>query len=300
MYGAIEAGGTKFNLALANDQGKIIKEKILPTKSPQEVLDQIISFYQDHPVKALGLGLFGPVELDPKNKNFGHLLNTPKEGWRNYPFYQELNQALPQTNLVLETDVNVAGLGEYYLGNGLGKKSLLYLTVGTGIGGSYIYKGHPLQGLSHPEMGHILLRPHPKDSFSGTCPYHDYCLEGMAAGPSIYARYQELGQNLGPHHEVWTFLAYYLAQALVSYTVILRPDQITLGGGVMHSPGLLDKVKENFQASFHDYLPLPPLDDYIKTPKLKDRSGISGALLLVLDEKIKKQLILDTDLERGN
>lgn len=300
MYGAIEAGGTKFNLALANAQGKIIKEKTLATGSPQKVLDQIISFYRKNPVQALGVGLFGPVDLDPSRETFGCLLKTPKEAWRNYPFYKKLSQALPGTKLALDTDVNVAGLGEYYLGNGLGKKSLLYLTIGTGIGGGYILKGRPLQGLSHPEMGHILLRPHPQDSFPGTCPYHDYCLEGMAAGPSIYGRYKKFGQDLDPNHEVWTFLAYYLAQALVSYTVVLRPDQITLGGGVMHSPNLLTKVRENFADLFHNYLDLPPLEDYIKTPRLKDRSGIFGALLLVLDENTKKQLILDSDLEREN
>lgn len=300
MYGAIEAGGTKFNLALANAQGKIIKEKTLATGSPQEVLDQIISFYRKNPVQALGVGLFGPVDLDPIRETFGCLLKTPKEAWRNYPFYKKLSQALPGTKLALDTDVNVAGLGEYYLGNGLGKKSLLYLTIGTGIGGGYILKGRPLQGLSHPEMGHILLRPHPQDSFPGTCPYHNYCLEGMAAGPSIYGRYKKFGQDLDPNHEVWTFLAYYLAQALVSYTVVLRPDQITLGGGVMHSPNLLTRVRENFSDLFHNYLDLPPLEDYIKTPHLKDRSGIFGALLLVLDENTKKQLILDSDLEREN
>lgn len=300
MYGAIEAGGTKFNLALANDRGKIIKEKTLATSSPQEVLDQIISFYRKNPVQALGVGLFGPVDLYPSQETFGCLLKTPKEAWRNFPFYKKLSQALPGTKLALDTDVNVAGLGEYYLGNGLGKKSLLYLTIGTGIGGGYILKGRPLQGLSHPEMGHILLRPHPQDSFSGTCPYHDYCLEGMAAGPSIYGRYKKFGQDLDPNHEVWTFLAYYLAQALVSYTVVLRPDQITLGGGVMHSPNLLTMVRENFSDLFHNYLDLPPLEDYIKTPHLKDRSGIFGALLLVLDENTKKQLILDSDLEREN
>lgn len=300
MYGAIEAGGTKFNLALANAQGKIIKEKTLATSSPQEVLYQIISFYRKNPVQALGVSLFGPVDLDPSRETFGCLLKTPKEAWRNYPFYKKLSQALPGTKLALDTDVNVAGLGEYYLGNGLGKKSLLYLTIGTGIGGGYILKGRPLQGLSHPEMGHILLRPHPQDSFPGTCPYHDYCLEGMAAGPSIYGRYKKFGQDLDPNHEVWTFLAYYLAQALVSYTVVLRPDQITLGGGVMHSPNLLTRVRENFADLFHNYLDLPPLEDYIKTPHLKDRSGIFGALLLVLDENTKKQLILDSDLEREN
>ena len=300
MYGAIEAGGTKFNLALANAQGKIIKEKTLATSSPQEVLDQIISFYRKNPVQALGVSLFGPVDLDPSRETFGCLLKTPKEAWRNYPLYKKLSQALPGTKLALDTDVNVACLGEYYLGNGLGKKSLLYLTIGTGIGGGYILKGRPLQGLSHPEMGHILLRPHPQDSFPGTCPYHDYCLEGMAAGPSIYGRYKKFGQDLDPNHEVWTFLAYYLAQALVSYTVVLRPDQITLGGGVMHSPNLLTRVRENFADLFHNYLDLPPLEDYIKTPHLKDRSGIFGALLLVLDENTKKQLILDSDLEREN
>lgn len=246
------------------------------------------------------MSLFGPVDLDPSRETFGCLLKTPKEAWRNYPFYKKLSQALPGTKLALDTDVNVAGLGEYYLGNGLGKKSLLYLTIGTGIGGGYILKGRPLQGLSHPEMGHILLRPHPQDSFPGTCPYHDYCLEGMAAGPSIYGRYKKFGQDLDPNHEVWTFLAYYLAQALVSYTVVLRPDQITLGGGVMHSPNLLTRVRENFADLFHNYLDLPPLEDYIKTPHLKDRSGIFGALLLVLDENTKKQLILDSDLEREN
>ncbi|TDL73626.1 ROK family protein [Rhodococcus qingshengii] len=279
MLGAIEAGGTKFVCAVGDETGTIIERIQIPTTVPEETIPQVIDFFKKFPVKAIGIGSFGPIDVNPESETYGCITSTPKTGWRNYHFVQTFKERF-NVPIGFNTDVNAAALGEATLGAAKGLDSCLYITVGTGIGAGAIVQGKLLQGLSHPEMGHILVRRHPEDGYQGKCPYHHDCLEGLAAGPAIEERWGNKGSNLADRSEVWDLEGYYIAQALLQYILILSPKKIILGGGVMNQNQVFPSIYKYVKELVSDYVSLPELQDYIVSPGLGDASGITGALIL--------------------
>ncbi|SHJ28486.1 fructokinase [Geosporobacter subterraneus DSM 17957] len=280
MFGAIEAGGTKFVCAVGDENFNIIDRISFPTTYPGETMERIFDFFDRYKdLKAIGIGSFGPIDINIHSEKYGYITSTPKTNWRNFNFLGEMKK---HYNLPIgwTTDVNAACLGEYEIGSAVDNHSCLYLTVGTGIGGGAILDGKIIEGFGHTEMGHIIIRNHPHDDFEGVCPYHKNCLEGLAAGPSIEKRYGIKAENLDEDHRIWRIVAYYLAQALVNYTLILRPEKIILGGGVMNQAGMIDFVREAFASLLAGYVETPDLDSYIVTPSLGDNAGIIGGLIL--------------------
>lgn len=286
MYGGIEAGGTKFICAVSNE-GVIVERVSIPTTTPQETLKQVFDFFDQYELEALGIGSFGPIGIDKNADNYGYVLATPKPGWRNYNFLGSIQEryGIP---MAWTTDVNAAAYGELLKGAAQGKKSCIYLTVGTGIGAGVVLEGDIFSGLAHPEMGHIWVKRHPEDTYEGTCPYHKDCLEGLAAGPSIEARTGIKGQELPQDHPIWDIQAYYIAQALINYTLTLAPEKIILGGGVMNQDHLLHKIRQQFVELMGGYMETPQVDEYIVRWGLPNESGIIGSLLLAEKEHGKQ------------
>ncbi|GHH97880.1 ROK family protein [Neobacillus kokaensis] len=279
MLGAIEAGGTKFVCAVGDEKGNIIDRVKIPTTVPEETMAEVIAFFKKYELDAIGIGSFGPVDVNLESPSYGMITSTPKLAWKNFPFVQAMKDAF-SVPIGFNTDVNAAALGEATHGAAKGLDSCLYITVGTGIGAGAVVQGKLLQGLSHPEMGHILVRRHPNDPYQGKCPYHGDCLEGLAAGPAIEERWGTKGINLVDRQDVWELEGYYIAQALMQYILILSPKRIILGGGVMNQKQVFSYVYKYLQEMLNDYVSLPELSEYIVSPGLKDDAGITGSLLL--------------------
>lgn len=279
MLGAIEAGGTKFVCAVGEETGKIIEQVQIPTTVPEETMTKVIEFFKGYTLDAIGVGSFGPIDVNRESLSYGSITSTPKVGWRDYPMVKTLEKefGLP---IGFNTDVNAAALGEVTLGAAKGLDSCLYITIGTGIGAGAFVQGQLLQGLSHPEMGHILVRRHPQDVYQGKCPYHGDCLEGLAAGPAIEERWSAKGIDLVDRQEVWELQGYYIAQALMQYVLILSPKKIILGGGVMNQKQLFPTIYKYLKEFVADYVHLPELSDYVVSPGLGDYAGITGSLML--------------------
>ncbi|TDL73726.1 ROK family protein [Rhodococcus qingshengii] len=279
MLGAIEAGGTKFVCAVGDETGKIIERIQIPTTVPEETMSQVIEFFKGYQLEAIGVGSFGPIDVNRESPSYGFITSTPKPGWRDYQIVKTLEKefGIP---IGFNTDVNAAALGEVTLGAAKGLDSCLYITIGTGIGAGAIVQGKLLQGLSHPEMGHILVRRHPQDEYQGKCPYHRDCLEGLAAGPAIEGRWGAKGVDLVGRPEVWDMQGFYIAQALMQYVLILSPKKIILGGGVMHQTQLFPAIHKYLKEFVADYVSLPELSHYIVSPGLGDHAGITGSLML--------------------
>ncbi|HHU81521.1 MAG TPA: ROK family protein [Firmicutes bacterium] len=282
IYGAIEAGGTKMVCAVGTADGHLLAEATIATKDPSETTREIVAFFQGKKIKALGLGAFGPVDLNPASPTYGHILDTPKLSWRYFDFAGTLQRALA-VPVGIDTDVNAACLGEMTYGCAQGLKNVIYLTVGTGIGAGIAVDGKLLHGMLHPEAGHILLEPHPEDTYPGICPYHQKCFEGMASGPAIAERWGAKAADLHENPKVWELESYYIAQALVNYIMVLAPEKIILGGGVMKQAQLFPLVRGQVARLINGYLKtkeLADLDNYIVPNSLEDRQGILGALEL--------------------
>ncbi|WHY85708.1 ROK family protein [Neobacillus novalis] len=284
MLGAIEAGGTKFVCAVGDESGNIVNRVQIPTTVPGETMPRVIEFFKQYQIDAIGIGSFGPIDVNRDSPTYGSITSTPKTAWRDYPFVQTVKDsfAIP---IGFHTDVNAAALGEATLGAAKGLDSCLYITVGTGIGAGAVVQGMLLQGMTHPEMGHILVRRHPNDLYKGKCPYHYDCLEGLAAGPAVEERWGERGVNLVGREEVWEMEGYYLAQALMHYILILSPKKIILGGGVMNQKHVFTSIYKYLPELIHGYVSLPELSDYIVSPGLGDAAGITGALILAQQAK---------------
>jgi fructokinase len=289
MLGAIEAGGTKFVCAVGDVTGNIVERIQIPTTVPEETMSKVIEFFKRYDLEAIGIGSFGPIDVNRESKTYGLITSTPKIAWKDYPFVQTMTDAF-HVPIGFNTDVNAAALGEATFGAAKGLDSCLYITVGTGIGAGAMVQGKLLQGLSHPEMGHILVRRHSNDHYQGKCPYHHDCLEGLAAGPAIEERWGEKGINLVDRPEVWDMEGYYIAQALMQYILILSPKKIILGGGVMNQKQVFPIIYKHLEELINGYVSLPEMADYIVSPSLGDRAGIIGSLLLAYQAlQVEKQ-----------
>lgn len=284
MYlGGIEAGGTKFVCAVGDENGHVLARERIATTDTKTTLGGVVDFFKNFKIEGLGIGSFGPVDLNRESPTYGYITSTPKQGWTDYPLIQTMEEAL-HVPVGLTTDVNAAALGELYNGAAKGLDGCLYMTVGTGIGAGLVSQNRLLQGLSHPEMGHILLRRHPDDDFEGICPYHHDCLEGLASGPALKARWGKPANELPVTHKAWEIEADYLAQALMQYVLIVSPKKIIIGGGVMKQTQLFPKIREKLQKLLAGYIDLSEvkekIDAYIVPPVLGDNAGITGALIL--------------------
>lgn len=283
-YGGIEAGGTKFICAVSDESLEIIAKKSIETTNPKDTLKKVFDFFEPYKLAALGIGSFGPIEINKNSELYGSLSSTPKKGWENFKLLPAIKKEI-DVPIQLTTDVNAAAYGEWKHGSAKGLESCIYLTIGTGIGAGAIVNGEILSGFGHPEMGHIGIKKHKKDKFNGNCPYHSDCFEGMASGPAIEKRYGEKGYELADKKEVWQIEADYIAQALINYSLILRPERIILGGGVMKQKQLFPLIKNRFRELMNDYLSVPDLDTYIVPPILEDNAGIVGCLQLAMEYK---------------
>ena len=283
LFGAIEAGGTKFVCAAGTETGEIKERVSIATTTPEETMPEVIAFFNKHKVEAIGIGSFGPIDVDKNSPTYGNITTTPKLAWRDYPLLRSVQKEF-SIPIGFNTDVNIAAMGEAVLGAAKGLDSCLYITVGTGIGAGAYIQGELLQGLTHPEMGHILVRRHPEDSYKGSCPYHGDCLEGLAAGPAIEERWGTKAAELSNNDKVWEMEGYYIAQALMQYILILSPKKIILGGGVMNQEQVLEYINTYLKEFLNGYLEFPQVStemgSYIVRPGLGDNAGITGGLLL--------------------
>jgi fructokinase len=282
LYGGIEAGGTKFVCAVGETPQAIQASTSIPTTTPAATLSQVIAFFRSYPIHRLGLATFGPIDLDRDSPTYGQILSTPKLAWQECPIVHILQTAL-RVPVAFDTDVNAAAIAEATYGAGRGGDPVVYLTVGTGIGGGAMIHGRPLHGLMHPEMGHMLQARVHGDTRPSGCPFHEDCLEGLASGHAIQVRFGT-PEGLPPQHEAWTLEATYLGQALATIVTILSPQRIIIGGGVMHQPSLLPRIREVCARTLHGYLPRlktpHDFESYIVAPALGDNAGVIGSLRL--------------------
>lgn len=280
--GALEAGGTKMVCAVGNETGKIFEQISLPTKTPEETIPAMIDYFRKANVEALGIGCFGPIDPDKSSATYGYITSTPKLAWVNYDMVGTFEKALG-IPVGFDTDVNGSVLGEVTFGQAKGKNSVIYITIGTGVGVGVYIEGKLLHGMLHPEAGHVMVRRREDDTYAGKCPYHKTCLEGMAAGPAVEERWGEKAINLRDRKEVWDLEAYYIAQALTGYILTLSPEMIILGGGVMHQEQLFPMIRNYVTEMLNGYIrteELADIEHYIVPASLHDDQGIMGALEL--------------------
>jgi fructokinase len=288
VYGGVEAGGTRFVCAIGSSPDRIETQTSFATTTPQETIDRTIAFFQQYqrrePLSAVGVGSFGPVDLNPMSSKFGYITNTPKPGWAYTEFSGRISRALG-VPVAFDTDVNAAALGEATWGAAEGLETFIYMTVGTGIGGGGMINGQLLHGLLHPEMGHLRL-PHvlEQDPYPGGCPFHGDCLEGLAAGPALLGRWGHRGEDLPQDHPAWALEAHYLALGLANLICTISPQRIILGGGIMQRIALFQMVRRDVQQLLNRYVQVPAIleqiDQYIVPAALGNKAGVLGAIAL--------------------
>lgn len=288
MFGGIEAGGTKFVCMVASGPEDIVAETRFPTTTPEETIQRAVDFFKPYTLSAVGIGTFGPVDLDLHSPTYGFITSTPKKGWRQADLRGSVARAL-NVPVAFDTDVNAAAFGEqYWVPENRGLEPFLYITVGTGIGVGVLVNGKPLHGLIHPEAGHYRI-PHDwkEDPFPGICPFHGDCLEGLASGPAIARRWGQPAETLPADHPAWNLETNYAALALANLIYSFSPRKIVVGGGVFQSPGLLEAVRQKVQHYLNGYIQstliLESIDQFIVPPSLGSRSGVLGAIGMAVE-----------------
>ena len=281
-YGALEAGGTKMVCAVGLEDGTILDQVSIPTTTPEETVDKIADYFAGKEIAALGVATFGPVDVKKDSPTYGYILNTPKLAWQHYDLLSALKKRIP-VPMEIDTDVNGSCLGEVTFGCAKGLDCVIYITIGTGVGVGISVNGILMHGMLHPEEGHILLSKHPDDKYSGKCPFHPNCMEGLCAGPAIEERWGAKAITLKDRQEVWELEAFYIAQAIVNFICTLSPGKIILGGGVMHQEQLFPMIRQKTKELLNGYIETEELEDlehYIVPASLHDDQGIMGAVQL--------------------
>ncbi len=196
----IEIGGTKLQLAIGDGQGSVAAlERLLvePSRGAPGILDQIqtsfpallekLNLSRDQ-IDAVGVGFGGPVDTAEGRTQKSYQV----AGWDDFPLTSWLRSHLGARLAVLENDADAAGLAESRFGEGRGCSPLLYMTVGSGIGGALIIDGRIYRGSGQgaAELGHLRV---PDVSSSGTCMLE---LEQVASGWAIASDAKETAQRM--------------------------------------------------------------------------------------------------------
>lgn len=253
----VELGGTKCICTLGRGPGDIADQVVIPTADSESTLGRIVEclerWRQERGFKAVGIGSFGPLDLDPSSSSFGIILRTPKPGWNGVDLLRSIGASL-DVPCRLDTDVNVAAMAEHRWGVGRGLDRFAYVTVGTGIGVGF----PPAPGFPshyHSELGHIRVARLPRDWRRSVCPYHDDCLEGLASGPSLA---REAGCDAAGSHDpddALVHVADYLAQLCQTLVCGWAVQRIAFGGGVvLGNPGLVETVESLLIRSLNGYV----------------------------------------------
>lgn len=288
LFGAIEVGGTKIICGVAADPRNFIETTRIETRDPESNLLEIVEFFQrcitEHgEIASIGIASFGPIDIDPYSASYGTFLKTPKLGWGGFAIREKLVEALSMP-VSITTDVNGALLAEAAHGAAKGVENVVYVTVGTGVGGGILVNGKLVTGFLHPEIGHMRV---PVNGVEGSCPFHGSCLEGLVSGPAIAKRAGRDAHLIDPDDPLWSDVAINLADMCVNLLMILSSQLIIIGGGVMQMDGLLIKIRRAVEQRLADYLPINDrvggVDKLIVVPALSDQSGLVGAFLLAHD-----------------
>jgi fructokinase len=288
LVGGVETGGTWCVCALGRGPDDLIAIERFPTEGPDATIERILAFFavpgRPRP-RAVGVGAFGPLELDERSPRWGRVLaTTPKPDWAGAAIGPALRDGLG-VPIALETDVGAAAFAELRWGAGQGADSLCYLTVGTGIGAGIVRGGRAVHGLLHPEAGHLRIPHDPAvDPFSGACPFHGDCWEGLASGRALRERWGQEPETLPGDHPAWPLEAGYLAAGIQAIAMIAFPHRVIVGGGVGQRSGLLARVRPEVKRLLGGYPDRPELrgdlGDYLVAAALGDRAGVLGGFAL--------------------
>jgi len=260
MIGAVDIGGTKIAVGVVDGDGKVLSRMESPTEVDRSyedglelVADMLRKTSQDagQKIDGIGIGSTGPV--NPVTGEFGDVDFLPR--WRGKNPVRDLAEIF-KVRVALENDADAGALGEAGWGAGKNRSRLVYVTIGTGIGGGIILDGDLYRGVdgAHPEIGHHVIDP------SGppcSCGFRG-CWEALATGPAMAAWFQreksvdskpqdslsakricQLAQQGDPlAGKAVAREAYYLGLGLANLINLFIPDAIVLGGSVMKSADL--------------------------------------------------------------
>lgn len=288
LLGGIEGGGTKMVCAIGDEFGKIYDKVSFPTLAPMETMPKIIDYFKAFEICGLGLASFGPVDLNPKSETYGYITSSTKLDWKYYNIMGTLKDALG-VPIGIDTDVNVAALGEIAYGCMQGVNTGMYVTVGTGVGIGLYANGAPVHGILHPEGGHILVRRHPEDTFAGICAYHGDCIEGLASGPAIEKRAGMSAKDIPEDAKDWEFVSYYIAQGICAFILSVAPEKIVLGGGVMNRTHVIPMIRSEVVRLLNGYIDTPQIkdiDSYIVPASLGGEQAVKGCMKLAYDRAL--------------
>ncbi|MEP0144398.1 MAG: ROK family protein [Erythrobacter sp.] len=262
-FGGVDCGGTTFLCVIGNSPSNIQASRSIPTSpDPKKTIAKVAHFFEENAarynISAIGLACFGPIDLNPDSGTWGQIRKPPKSGWDNTRPVELLRNHMGDIPIGIQTDAGGAAMAELRWGAGVGCRHMTYVSVGTGIGGAHIVNGCLMNGHTHSELGHMVIRKHPNDNFQGVCgANHIDCLEGLASGTAIGASNRIKAKDIQHTDPVFDYVAYYLGQMCANVFFCNAPERIVLGGGVMRNTKLIDKIRQHTREFIGGYLAWP-------------------------------------------
>lgn len=291
LVAGIELGGTKIVCVLARGPDDIVAEARLPTTAPAETMagiEAILNGWRtEHGFDALGIGSFGPIDVDRASPGWGSIVTTPKPGWSDTDVARRLERRFG-VPVGFDTDVAGAALAEGRWGGAQGLESFCYVTVGTGVGVGIVASGRIARGLGHVEAGHLRVGRAPGDDWAGACIYHGDCVEGLASGFAVEKRTGRRGETIGADDPVWGLVAHALAGMCHNLVLTALPQRILFGGSVAnHQLHVIGMIRQRLLESLAGYAQAAriaaDIEAFVARPMLGDQAGPMGAIALGLE-----------------
>ncbi len=287
----VDIGGTKIAVARVSASGEVLRSVSAPT--PADDPAALLAVVTDLVGQMDGPGVSPTVGVACAafvNETREHVYLAPNIAWRDYPLRAELEAALERP-AVIENDANAAGLAEFEHGAGRGARSMVLLTIGTGVGGAVISEGTLLTGGFGvgAELGHVIVEPGGRLCGCGS----RGCLEQYASGTALVRHASELldrpvsAEELrvlleagdARAHEALSLVGVYIGRALVTLVAVLDPSVVVIGGGVSDAgTALTDPIEKEFAQSYGPLAERPVPD--IVTAALRNTAGVVGAAAL--------------------
>lgn len=315
----IDLGGTTTKFALLTQTGKIVDKWSIKTQTEDhgsQILPNMIASIQAKLEEwkltsqdILGIGMGSPGSVDRKA---GTVVGAYNLNWQEVQAVKTTMEEELGLDFYLDNDANVAALGEQWQGAGDQDPNLVFMTLGTGVGGGIILDNQLVHGAHDTagEIGHLTVS-NDRFDFPCTCGKSG-CLESIASASGIVKVAQQmLAENKGQSQLyqvadrgdleakvifdlakqgddlallIVDIVCDYLAFAAGNIANIVNPSVIVIGGGVSQAGAIL---KETVEKHLADYL-FPPLRDKtrVKIAQLESDAGVIGAGSLVLKEKL--------------
>ena len=305
----VDLGGTTVKIAVFNKTGKLLSKWEIPTVTENDgarilpdIADSVLEYCKENGISkecVMGLGIGVPGAVD----NCGVVPSCENLGWGKVAVCDELSR-LTGFSVKAGNDATVAAIGEYWKGGGQRCKNMVFITLGTGVGGGIVINGKPFYGTTGGagEIGHMVLNRNETKpcncgkygcveqycSATGIVRMATDCLAECTEVSSLRdvenitakAVFDAAAVGDSVAQRVLEQVYAYMAEFIANICIVLNPEQVVIGGGVSKAG---EPLLAGIRKYFSQYVYHPNGNVEFKLAALGNDAGVYGAFKLILE-----------------